>query len=73
MFGFLYSKKLNIWSKPDGGWLKLNIGCTRFGQNGRMNVGVLSGTSLEHGDWVHNSVANIGTGQILKAEMWGGV
>lgn len=55
------------------GWLKLNIGRTRFGQNGRMNVGVLLGTSLEYGDWVHNSVANTGIGQILKAEMWGGV
>lgn len=56
------------WSPPPHGTLKLNIDGSRIGTTGHIAAGGLLRNC--HGDWVGGFSANLGTGEILLAELW---
>lgn len=57
------------WKKPPDNMLKLNIDCSRNGQNGKIAAGGIIRNSS--GLWVHGFHANLGIGEVLDAETWG--
>jgi ribonuclease HI len=56
------------WIPPPPGTLKLNIDGSRISSSGHIAAGGLLRNC--HGDWIGGFSANLGTGEILIAELW---
>ena len=56
------------WTPPSHGTLKLNIDGSRIGSTNCIAAGGL--LRNHNGDWIGGFTANLGTGEILLAEMW---
>ncbi|BFG25218.1 hypothetical protein CerSpe_114920 [Prunus speciosa] len=57
------------WVPPRDGWFKLNIDGSRRFASGTIGAGGVIRNS--NGDWIAGFAINLGTGQVLEAELWG--